>query len=397
VEEVVVRVTVLHAPGPQTGGRPRRRRPLAGAARAALLWGAVMFLLAQLGLALAIETHLPELREPYYAYKARRLRERLASTPAPRRTVVMLGSSRTVYALRGQFVEAQLAAQRQEPVIVYNFGLPGAGPLTQLITLRRLLAHGIRPDGLLLEVLPPVFAGHVPLAEVNRLLPERLWREDLPVAEPYLAPDARLRSSWYLRWLLPAYTHRFAIMSKVAPALLPFQLRLDWFRDIDGCGWTLPPWRERTPERVQHAVERTRAEYLHYLKEFRLGGTSCAALRELLVLCRDEGIPTVLVVMPEGSEFQSWYPPGAWEQVEGYLAGLHRDHGVPIITARDWSRDDEFSDSHHLMPEGAKRFTIRLGREVIVPLLEGKWEQLGGNAGTAGKRSPPGSHGVPPG
>jgi hypothetical protein len=368
--EVVVRVTVVHSPDPAAPPHPRRRR-LARSARSALFWGVAVFLVSQLGLALAIEWRLPELREPYYAYKAERLQERIEAAPAAP-TVVMLGSSRVVYGLRGQSLERELAGRDGDSPIVFNFGMPGAGPLTQLLALKRLLAEGVRPDVLLIEVLPPVLAGHVPLAEVNRMAPERLWLEDIPVAERYIAPGGGLRAEWWRAWPLPAYHHRFAIVSRVAPALLPFPLRLDWFRHIDDSGWIPPPWKERTPERYRHALERTRGEYLYYLEDFRLGGPNCQALRELLDLCRQERIATVLVLMPEGDDFRGWYSPGAWAQVEGFLQQLPREYGVPLVNAREWSADDDFADSHHLMPAGAERFTARLGREVIVPMLEAR-------------------------
>src|SRR5438132_1317731 len=73
-----------------------RRRSIAARGRTALLWGAVAFLVGQLALAVAIEWRLPELRDPNYGRKERRLLQRLGQSPPPR-TVVMLGSSRTMY------------------------------------------------------------------------------------------------------------------------------------------------------------------------------------------------------------------------------------------------------------------------------------------------------------
>src|SRR5262249_55379327 len=155
----------------------------------------------------------------------KRLKKRLAAEPRPR-AVVMLGSSRTVFAFRGQVVEQARAAEGAEPVVVFNFGLPGAGPLTGLVTLRRLVAEGLGPDVLLVEVLPPVLAGQVPLAEVNRLGAERLWTEDLPLVERYLPSDGRRRAEWWIGWPFPSASHRFALVSRAAPALLPYEARL---------------------------------------------------------------------------------------------------------------------------------------------------------------------------
>lgn len=368
-EAVIRSVIVVESPPP--AGRPRpRRRPVAARARAALLWGTAAFVLGQLALALAIEWRLPQLRDPHYAHKEQRLLRRLSEAPAPPRTVLMLGSSRTVSALRGQEVERALAGPGGAPV-VFNFGIPGAGPLTELLTLRRLLARGVKPDLLLVEVLPPVLAGHVPLAEVTRMDPARLWPSDLPLVERYL-PDSGVRAGWWQSLPLPCYSHRFAILSETAPGLLPLHQRLDWFRVIDDSGWGPPPNPDHSAERRQLGTENARREYAYYLSNFRLGGPNPPALRELLGLCRHEGIPAVLVMMPEGSDFRSWYAPQVLAQVEGFLTELRRDYGVDVVNAREWLPDDEFGDSHHQFPEGAERFSARLAREVIGPRLEGR-------------------------
>jgi hypothetical protein len=368
VPEAVIRnVIIVESPHPQL-----RRRRVARRGRSALLWGAAAFVLGQLALAAAIEWRLPQLRDPHYAHKERRLLRRLAEAPAPPRTVLMLGSSRTACALRGQVAEWELAGPGGSPV-VFNFGLSGAGPLTELLTLRRLLARGVRPDLLLIEVLPPVLAGQVTLAEVSRLEPGRLWYADLPLAERYV-PEGRLRAGWWESWLLPCHSHRFAILSETSPGLLPLHQRMDWFRAIDDSGWAPSPNPDHSAERRRLGTENARREYAYYFGGFRLGGPNPPALRELLGLCRQEGIATVLVLMPEGSAFRAWYPPPAWAQVEDFLAQLRRDYGVAVVNAREWLTDEDFADSHHQFPEGAARFSARLARDVIAPRLAGGGE-----------------------
>ena len=55
---------------------------------------------------------------------------------------------------------------------VFNFGVIGAGPITELLSLRKMLREGIVPDFLLIEVLPPFLAGQVkPPAEACWFLP----------------------------------------------------------------------------------------------------------------------------------------------------------------------------------------------------------------------------------
>jgi hypothetical protein len=367
--EIVVRSVIIVESAPPAEKTHSRRRRMAARSRSALLWGVATFILSQLALAVAIEDWWPELRDPHHALKEQRLYQRLSASSSPPRTVVMLGSSRTINALRGQQVEQALSGPDGTP-IVFNFGIPGAGPLTELLTLRRLLAHGIKPDLLLVEVLPALLAGQSQTAEVTRMDAGRLWHDDLPLVERYL-PNAGLRAGWWQSWPIPCHSHRFALLSAVSPGLLPLEQRLDWFQAIDDSGWCAPPNPDHSAARRRFATDRAHGEYSHYLDGFRLGGSSPLALRELLELCRQKSIPVVLVLMPEGSEFRSWYSTSTWEQVESHLTQLRRDFGVEVVNAREWLPDEEFADSHHQFPEGASRFSDRLAREVIGPRLHG--------------------------
>jgi hypothetical protein len=323
--------------------------------------------LGQLLLAASAEWLLPALRDPPYGDKERVLLRRLAGRS--RRPVVMLGSSRTLYALRGRDAERALPPPDAAPV-VFNFGLSGAGPLMELLTLRRLVADGIKPQLLLVEVHAPSLAGQVELADFGRMTPERLAHTELSLVERYM-PGAHLRSRWWTNWLLPCYSHRFTILSELLPQVLPTEERMDWLRGMDDSGWCALPELRRCREEEGRRFWMTIAhhEYDQALSEFRLGGPGPAALRELLALCRQHAIPTVLVLMPEGDEFRSWYPSAAWAQVESFLAELHCEFDVDVINARDWLAEQDFADSHHQFPEGAKRFSERLAREVIAPRL----------------------------
>jgi hypothetical protein len=348
--------------------RPRARRPsVACRGRATLLWGAAAFLLGQLALALAIEWRFSELRDPPYGYKERRLLRCLAAAAPSPRLVVMVGSSRTLNALDAEEAERALAGPDGTP-LVFNFGIAGTGPVTQLLTLRRLLARGVRPDLLLVEVMPLLLAGQVPVADLTWLEPGRLWYSDLALLERY-RPGSGLRAGWWEGWPVPCHTHRFALVSALSPGLLPMPRRLDCFGAVDDLGWR-PVSVPRGDPRVSHAAtEHARQAYAEHLSGFRIGGPSTAALRELLEMCRAEGISAALVLMPEGSEFRSWYPQAARAQIDHFLDELRRDCGADVVDARLWLADEDFVDGHHAYPQGAARFSARLAREVIAPRL----------------------------
>jgi hypothetical protein len=354
------------------------RRGLGGAAkachprfarrgRAALLWAVAIFALGQAALAVAIDWRFSEIRDPPYGYKERRLLRRLLVTGGTRPTVVMVGSSRTENGLRGHDAERMLAGSDGSPV-VFNFGLMATGPATELLTVRRLLARGVRPDLLLVEVLPTLLAGQVTTADLSNLSADHLWYSDLaPLKRCRLS--GRLRAAWWAAELLPCHTHRFALLSAIAPGLLPAPRRQDWYDVADDSGWEPSPSPGHDPARRRRASDRVLEGHAGHLAGFHLGGPNPAALRELLALCRREGIPTVLVLMPEGSALRAGYPSAARAQIEDFLGELHRYYGAGVVDARDWLADEEFTDSHHPYPEGAARFTARLAREVIAPRL----------------------------
>ena len=117
------------------------------------------------------------------------------------------------------------------------------------------------------------------------------------------------------------------------------------------------------------AAERTRKEYAPYFAGFRLAGPSSAALDELLAVCRHERIPAALMWMPEGEEFRKQYPAAMLRDARSFMAELSTGFAAPFLDCREWAQDRDFSDSHHLTPAAAARFSRRFGREALLPLL----------------------------
>src|SRR5262249_45118733 len=125
-----------------------------------------------------------------------------------------------------------------------------------------------------------------------------------------------------------------------------------------------PDPARRASIRTQVAtVLRERVSHMH------LEESSVQAMRDMLKLCRRKKIAVVLVALPEGPDFRSWYSPAARSKWRGVLDGLRQEFGVPVVDAREWSLEDDFADGFHLNWNGAAAFTRRLGRDVIEPLL----------------------------
>ncbi len=343
-------------------------------ARGMVLWGLASFVGLQLGLG-AILAWGPWwfLTDPAYGYKAYMLKDRLARADHPY-TIVLLGSSRTFWGVNSACLEPPLSAALGRPVIAFNFAQPVAGPANQFLFLRRALKQGMRPDLVVIEITPVFLAGQV--SDPVNLSPARLptsglWREEIPLIEHYVGasrPD--LGWQWLEAWLLPAYGHRLALLNCLAARLVPDYYRQPTFRMLNASGFLLPySTSDPTPQLKQIATQGAYLGFKQYFTGFRLGGPHTEAVRQLLELCRKEKLAAVLFVSPEGDAFRSWYPPGAWEQVQEHVHSLCREFAVPLIDARNWLTEEEFVDSHHVLPRVIDDYTARLGRQGLLPVL----------------------------
>jgi hypothetical protein len=333
----------------------------------ALAYALGLFALLQVTLATTAETYI-RLRDPLYGDKLVKL-QRLVAAAGPRPVVVMLGSSRTGLALHGRVAEAEL----NEGAVVFNFGVPSAGPITQRLYLQRLMQDGIAPDLLLVEVLPSMLARQPDGPhEAKLLFGDRIKNSERAMLVNYGFDEAKLDARWRRTLFCPAYHLRFQLMTRIAPSWLPWQVRFDWSRGADDHGWGSVASQTIEPEARQASLQRARNEYAPILADFQPGGEACWALRDLLLDCRERNIPVRMVLMPEGKEFRSWFPEAGVNRLLAHLEALRLETGTPLIDARIWLIEDDFYDSHHMFTRGAERFSRRLASEVIAPVLAEK-------------------------
>jgi hypothetical protein len=356
------------------------RRRLFCHSRSDLLWALLGFAALQGALAALIAFRLPWLRDPSYSRPAAALSARLRAAPRPL-TVVVLGSSRVQNGLRAREVEGRLTAELGRPVAVFNFGVAGAGPLTHLFTWKRLRAAGVQPDLVCVEVVPTFLAGRPGDGPRELLTGDRLDKRELSFLKRYHFPRGEFREDWWRSWLAPGYAHRTKLLRS---------LQGYWGRRIDGCGWHEESlaWAVGDAERRQ-GIAQARREHGAILKDFHLGGASCLALRDLLELCRRDGVSAALLWMPEGTAFRELYGDGAEGQAEAFLAGLGREQGAPLLDARRWVADEDFVDCHHLAGRGAAVFSERFGGEALLPLLRQRYEPARPHPAAHAGLSPP--------
>jgi hypothetical protein len=324
----------------------------------------------QLALAARMETAQPELCDPAFGFRRAGLLRALKEAGPGRPVVLVIGTSRTGLGFCPEALSPRLKVNGRKP-LVFNFGLPGVGLLHELIYLRRLLAAGVRPDWVFIEVLWSALYQEAGPANPTWLPVDRLVARDLPVVRRYCWKPARLYRQWLAERLTPCFFNRFTLLGDYAPRWLPSSTRAETWRLGTALGWTalcLPP----EPGARQRALAHARKEYQSAMAGFRVCNSPNLALREMIALCQQRGIKVALHLMPEGEVFRSWYLPAVPALVDAYLMALSRECGVPVVDTRKWMPEAAFMDSHHLDREGARIFTRRFGGQVLRPLLAGK-------------------------
>ncbi len=284
--------------------------------------------------------------------------------------VLFVGTSRTGNGFDAGRAQDALTDALGRPAAAFNFGTPASGPITHLLHLRRLLEDGHRPALVLLEIHAPTFAALPDGPFEARFADGTLltWHE-LDWLAGYGFPVERLREKRRTVAVAPWYGLRFQLMGRISPTTLPFHLRHDWGRGADPNGWNPVFVEEVDDEQYAFGLARAGREYLGILSNMKLGDAPVRAVRDLLALCRERGIPVVLVRMPEASGFRAFYPRPVSARIERFLNELAAESGCRVADCREWMPDRAFVDGHHLLRSGASAFTERLTREVIEPAL----------------------------
>ncbi len=332
----------------------------------ALVAGVVVFVLLNAGLGLWADQR-PRLRDPYYGDKFVKLRTK-ADRPDRGPLVVVYGSSRTGFAFNGTVIERAIQDAGGRAA-AFNFGIPAMGPIGQLLYFRRTLADGVRPDFVIVEVLPSMFARSADgPREQHWMTGDRLRRRELDTVERcgYSSPDVRGR--WWASSLVPVYGLRFQLLGRVIQSWIPWQLRQDWSRGTDESGWCTPYKDVLTADERAFATAKARDEYFNVLQSWQLDVALAATLDEMIGECRTAGIPVKLLLMPESREFQSMVPAEVRTRIDAFVRG----RGVSVIDARDWLEANDFTDGHHQLRGGAEKFSKRLALDVIQPWVEGR-------------------------
>jgi hypothetical protein len=297
--------------------------------------------------------------DPEYSCRRDLLTARIAEDP-DRPLLLLIGSSRTLMAFCPEALPP-LRTPAGQQVLTFNFSHPAAGPIMNLVEVHRLLGEGVRPDWLVVEMMPAFLAGESFIGLTYGLGPG-----DLSVLQHYVNPW-RLYGCFALQRAVTEHRHQLDFVRRHG---------LAWFLgeggrpriDLKPLGGMFLDEQIDPAERSRR-TEVMRSQYAATLQDYELDPAADRAAHALLDLCRLEHIRPVLLLTPESSAFRSWYTPRALTTLYQYLDRLSREYDAPLIDARTWLADGDFTDGHHVLRGGAVAFTRRLAREVLGPLV----------------------------
>jgi hypothetical protein len=325
----------------------RRKR----SARRSIVWGLVCWL----GLSTVVLVHAqvarPDVIAPGFYHRFRALRQR-HQEQRDRPLWLVMGSSRLGLGYLPEDVGPVLDPQGRR-VMTFNFSHNGLGPVLQNIHLKRLLREGLRPDLVVLEVMPMYL--HL---ETAHFMTRFVLCSELPTAASYL--DARGVARNALRRQLEIYPRAMRVLF---PNELLHFVRMDPTAEMSptlvlGGAEHLHDSVSATDRQAQMGLQYT--AYSRQTDTFHITAGAEEALRDSLAFCRREQIDAVLLLSPETASFCRMYPAGAEAEVGAFVRRLGEQAGVQVIDARSWLAEEETYDGHHPLRHGARKFTARL-------------------------------------
>jgi len=337
--------------------------------RLTLAWAIAAYVVLQIGTTLLVDSAEPELRDTEYGHRLALLRAKRAAGP-DRPLLLALGSSRTLYGFRPDVLGESTAGP-----LAFNFGGLGAGPLVERMFLDRLLADGLRPRWLVIEIHPALLHP-APYGGDRRRRPEveRFSARDVRLLSRYAPAPPALWADWLRLRMGGCYWYRAALLSRRAPSWMTAPRHRDphGFERSGRLGWVPGPWRIDDEAVRRKNVDASIRRFAAALGDFRVGDGERRALRDMLDICLRERIEVCLCLMPEATRFRGGYPAGTRRKIDALMAELRSEFRVRIIDAGDWCDDRCFVDGEHLLAHGAAQFSARFAHDVLRPWLAGR-------------------------
>jgi hypothetical protein len=336
--------------------KPTRQSRKVSQCRWVVLIAVLSFLLIQISLNLGIQSGRIPVQDPVFVEKIELYRNWNQVSDSTLSRVVALGSSRTQLAFdAARFGNATNCT-------AFNFGCSAAGPMTCSLYFRRILEERQpKPDCLFVELHPGFLSPMDPPFESRWLHSYRLRKHEVAILNNNGWQTPAPAHHGWKGWCASSYHFRFALLNRYSPKLLPcpFGLTVGARHDQNGFVGGIDLAAAEKPRAVQMTFE----QYSPALKDYSIGGAGPNSIRDILNQAKAHHIRAALVLMPESSEFRSWYGKAGYDSITRAAIEIKAQFAAELFDAREWLSDELIADGHHLTTRGASEFTDRLAVE----------------------------------
>lgn len=303
--------------------------------------------------------------DPQFALKYGFMRARMKEHPNQPLWLI-LGSSRVEGGLRLSLVADRMNDTKVP--LIFNFSLSGADLFRQSICLRRLIYDGPKPQRVGIEILG-AYMNHAESEFVG--LPSLIVRGRRDEIDDYCSfslHPALTRGCWEQSRWNPAYKFGMkfphqTLSLRLIPIPLLWRLEKHFY---DKWGWVKVPPAPIPESEYRRGFKLAKENFEGDIGHFFISRNNDRALRDILELCKKNGVEVFLFQMPEANDFQALYSAQANEVIASYLERIKAEYGVPMIDTRMWYPDSrDFTDGHHLNATGAEKFTRRFFDELL--------------------------------
>lgn len=301
--------------------------------------------------------------ESQYVAKATALSENEA-----RADIAITGDSRTLHGVNPFTVEDAFRTERGEKLVVYNAGLSGAPPMTQLAMIRRLLTAPKKPRLVVMCLSPYMFSSQIFRRTARESLTTIYRIRDLGAAFRAGAAAEDL-ATIALSNLLESYRYRPRLLSLLAGGKVKPKAPIGRQGFIENGEGDPTSQTSRGKSRGLGYRKEMWRPNAHFGNEHQ--GYFEEALRELSAA----GVKTLVLSTQSASQIDLAYGPNSiYDEHMQWVRSVTARAGVPFIDVKNNPavKDEDFVDGDHLGGNGAARFSAWLAHEHLIPALGGR-------------------------
>jgi len=295
----------------------------------------------------------------------------------PSKKILFFGSSRFGNAVSAEAVtEVLQEAKVADGITVFNAHITAGDPVAMEFETDQLLAAGIRPSMVVIEILPEVLSRrnmwlHYHLArqfrwpEVWKSLPDAYRAGKLPKVIDTRFNSVYLFRSEFQRWAMDALKLRFESTN----------LRDGNARKRRRANLSEPA--DAADLQAGMALGRKR------VRGYEIGGLNARALIRMIERYSKLGTTIVFIAPPVSSPYRAAYGSPVDAAYLAYMQRLGKSYGTYFFDFRHRLADHHFWTPYYTTTDGKLHFSRLLAREVIAPLI------AAGNDGIRSRSLPP--------